>query len=455
MLKLFLLTLSACVLLAAAFLWVRRETVASGAQAYLFGYPLVIVDLTRRQAALQIGPENELRRVRRFPDATFRGVVRPNVDTLYTHAFIDMARGPWVFESPPNDQRYELMPFMDAWTDVFAAPGTRTSGTGGNRLLLVGPQWQGPAPAGLTPLRAPTRWVWLIARTQTNGVADYPLVHRLQDGMSLRSLVDWEAGRTPAASGWQPAATPAKPPVEQLREMSTQAFFAQLAQLMVDNPPKAADAPMLARMAELGLAAGQAPQWSTLDGWLIALGRRIADWRINRELRQPRNTVRGWSTPPDLLGQYGTNYAVRAAVAMAGLGANLVADAMYPSARVDERGETLDGSRRYRLHFRAGELPPVRAFWSVTAYGNDDFLLEHPTARHALGDRDPLVFNPDGSLDLWIQADAPVQAHRANWLPVRAGQAFLLTARLYWPKETALKGEWGMPAVQRIESEAR
>ena len=160
--------------------------------------------------------------------------------------------------------------------------------------------------------------------------------------------------------------------------------------------------------------------------------------------------MRGWSTPPRNLGQYGIDYATRAGVAMVGLGANLAADALYPNAQVDGQGEPLDGSRRYRLHFKAGELPPVKAFWSVTAYGADDYLIANPMQRYALGDRDPLVFNADGSLDLWIQADEPAADKKNNWLPVKAGARFLLNARLYWPEDAALDGRWGMPAVERL-----
>jgi hypothetical protein len=183
----------------------------------------------------------------------------------------------------------------------------------------------------------------------------------------------------------------------------------------------------------------------------VGLGRWAADFQVARELKKPRQRVRGWSTPPANLGQYGTDYRTRAAVAMVGLGANLPADAIYPNAQVDGQDAALHGSRRYRLHFEAGELPPVRAFWSVTAYGADDYLIENPLQRHALGDRDALAFNADGSLDLWIQADAPAPARRNNWLPVKAGAAFLLVGRLYWPQAVALTGAWGMPAVERVD----
>jgi hypothetical protein len=172
---------------------------------------------------------------------------------------------------------------------------------------------------------------------------------------------------------------------------------------------------------------------------------------VARELKQSREAVHGWSTPPAVLGDYGTHYNLRAVVAMVGLGANLPADATYPNTRVDGEGRPLHGSHRYRLHFAKGALPPVKAFWSVTAYGADDFLIANPLNRHALGDRDPLVFNADGSLDLWVQAEPPPAERRANWLPVKDGEPFLLNARLYWPEAEALDGRWHMPPLQRLD----
>ncbi len=433
----------------AALLYAKAEQIVLGAEAYLYGYPLVIMDVTRASAALSVGPENQLRRVRQFPDASFKEVVRPNVDTLYTTAFIDMSQGPWVFEMAANDQRYEVMAFLDGWTHVFAAPGSRSTGRAGGRFLLVGPGWQGEQPAGMTLLRAPTNIVWLIGRTQTRGAADYPLVHRLQDGITLRPLNKPLGGS--AETTWRGAAVKPAPPVQQMQAMGTDAFFDRLAALMLTNPPAAADAPMLLKLARLGVQPGRAPHWGLLDRCAVSLGRWIADRTVAKELKQPRDLLRGWSTPPAMLGAYGTHYNIRAVVAMVGLGANLPADALYPNTRVDDQGRALDGSHRYRLHFRAGALPPVKAFWSVTAYGTDDFLIDNPLKRHALGSHDPLVFNPDGSLDLWLQASPPDPAQQANWLPVVSGLPFLLNARLYWPEPAALKGDWGMPAVERLD----
>lgn len=453
-LKLALLGLLIPSLLVGAALYAKAEHIVLGAEGYIFGYPLVIMDVTRANAALTLAPENELRRVRQFPDADFKEVVRPNVDTLYTTGFIDMAKGPWVFEMAPNPHRYETMPFMDGWTNVFAAPGTRTTGSGGSKFLLAGPTWRGGTPEGLTLLRSPTQMVWLVGRTQTNGVGDYALVHHLQDGVTLRALSDWQTGRTvegtlPAT--WTDASVKPVPPIMQMQAMPVEAFFTRLAMLMVNNPPAAADGPMLVKLSRLGLAPGRPPQWSPLERLAVALGRWIADFTVTKELRKPRGLVRGWSTPPAILGNYGTFYNIRAVVAMIGLGANLPADATYPNTRVDATGAPLHGSHRYRLHFSAEQLPPVNAFWSLTAYGADDFFIANPINRYALGDRDALVYNPDRSLDLWVQATAPDGERKANWLPVKAGEPFLLNARLYWPKPAALSGEWGMPAVERVD----
>jgi hypothetical protein len=441
-------------LLLAGLLYAKREQILLGAEAYIFGYPLVIMDVTRANAALTIGPENHLRRAREFPDARFKDVVRPNVDTLYTSGFIDMAKGPWVFEMAANNERYEVMPFMDAWTNVFAALGTRSTGTAGRRFLLVGPGWQGQAPEGLTLLRSPTRMVWLIGRTQTNGAEDYATVHRLQDGITLRTLAAWQAGRTDqdeASAAWRPATVKPIPPVAQMQTLSAEIFFTRLAMLLVNNPPTVADGPMMAKLARIGISPGRPPNWGVLDRWSVALGRWIADWKVAKELKKPHGLVRGWTTPPAVVGNYGTHYNTRAVVAMVGLGANLPADAIYPNTRVDANGQALNGSHRYRLHFKAGELPPVNAFWSVTAYGTDDFFIDNPLHRYALGDRDPLLFNPDGSLDLHVQAEPPEVNKRNNWLPVKASEAFLLNARLFWPKPAALNGAWGMPAVERLD----
>ena len=439
------------VLLIAAMLALLKDKIMLGAEAYLLAYPLVMMETTRLHSAQFIGPENQLRRVRQFPDANFKDVVRPNVDTLYTTAFIRMKDGPWVFEMPANTERYELMPFMDAWTHVFASPGTRTSGSNAATYLLTGPGWQGEVPQGMQWLKSPTDMVWLIGRTQTNGVADFATVHRLQDRLQLKKLASIQNNsNAKVPDAWQRSSATAVPPVIQMRNMSTSEFYERLMRLMVDNPPHADDAPMLERLAAVQLVPGQAVSLNALNRACFALGRWLADDKVHKVLRA-KPTQGAWSSPPLNLGAYGTDYNTRAAVAMVGLGANLPQDALYPNTSLDQDGKALMGDQRYRLHFQANQLPPVRAFWSITAYGADEFLIENPLKRFALGDRDALTFNADGSLDIWIQAQAPeAPEQRSNWLPVKAQAPFLLNARLYWPKDNALSGGWKMPTVERL-----
>ena len=440
-----------------AMLLVMKDKIMLGAEAYLYGYPLVMMETTRIQSAKYIGPENQLRMVRQFPNAQFKEVVRPNVDTLYTTAFISMKEGPWAFEMPANNKRYELMPFMDAWTNVFASPGTRTSGNQGGTYLLAGPEWNGQVPKGMTLLKSPTDMVWLIGRTQTNGTADFATVHELQNRLRLSkwpqppdSLSASTDSKRDAQPSWQVSTEPSLTPVAQMKALNTTEFFNRLMKLMVSNPPSPEDAPLLARLAQLEIKPGQAVHLSGSNALSFSLGRWIANQRVMKALNTKAQDG-SWSYPPSNLGRYGTDYNTRAAVAMVGLGANLPEDAMYPNTVLDHQGQALNGKHRYRLHFAANALPPVKAFWSITAYGADEFLIDNPLQRFAIGNRDPLVFNADGSLDLWVQATPPSQKEAAaNWLPVQMGAPFLLNARLYWPEDKALNGQWKMPVVERL-----
>ncbi len=427
-----------------------RTTIRKAAESYVYGYPLVLMDVTQRAFTATRAAPNTLVNVPVFPDAGFREVVRPNVDTLYSIAWLDLADGPRVFEVPATD-RYYVMQLLDGWTNVFASIGSRTTGRGPGVFLIVGPGWDGTVPDGATLLRSPTRIAWLLGRIQTNGVADYGFVHGLQAQLRLRSLEDFVAGSTPTPTAWQRAETAPEPPLLQMRAMDAGTYFGTLARLLADNPPAASDGPALEKLESLGVRPGQPVEaWGWLEHEAISLGMKIAARRMQRAAESPRELQAGWSVPPMNIGAYGTEYGLRAVVAMAGLGANLPADAVYPKAQRDADGEPLSGELRYVLHFPAGGLPPVRAFWSVTAYDGDGFLVANPIGRYALGDRDPLTFNADGSLDIYLQAEPPEAGRRSNWLPVAGQGAFRVTARLYWPQDAILNGDWRMPGIRRI-----
>ncbi len=231
-------------------------------------------------------------------------------------------------------------------------------------------------------------------------------------------------------------------PISTVAAMDGSTFFTRLCTLMAANPPAAADQPAVRRFASLGITPGGKPttEAAVLDNAVKAAKQRIAAYRDPRA-----RTVDGWVYSLDW-GTYSTNYPLRGYISRFGLGANLAEDALYPAftAKADDKGIP----RRFRLHFRAGQLPPVNAFWSLTAYDADGFLVANPTGIFSLGDQLPLTKNADGSVDITVQnADPGVAVPRNNWLPIPATGEFSLTMRLYAPKPEALQGSWRPPSV--------
>lgn len=416
------------------------------AEAFVFGYPLVIMDVSRQTFLERPGMTgapltiNELSHLRRFPDASFTDVVSPNADTLYSIAFLDLADEPVLLSAPASEGRYYLLPLLSGWTDVFASPGTRTTGNDARTFAVTGPGWEGELPEGVEEIRSPTAMVWLIGRTQTNGKDDYEAAHRFQDGLSLRTLSGGDAPPPAAAEPLEGT------PPEIVESMDAQAFFTRLAELMVLNPPAQADAPALERFAAIGLAPGSfdPPQDSAeaLDGGIAA-----AMSRLKSPEADAGAAGNGWTFASGL-GDYGTDYAKRAFVAYFGLGANLDADAIYPHTSVDSDGQPLDGANRYRLRFEPGQTPPANAFWSLTMYDSRQYFVDNALDRYAIGDRDPLVMGDDGSLEIWLQHESPGPEREPNWLPAPSG-AFNVILRIYWPKPEAIDGSWRPPAIER------
>ncbi len=425
------------------------------ARAFLFAYPLVLMELTKRQftAPGTVGPGrapvNTFAHVPAAPDASFEAVVSPNVDTLYSTAWLDLSAGPVRLSLPDTGDRYYLMPMLDAWTNVFASPGTRTTGNGAGEFVVVGPGWEGELPVGVEIVEAPTSTVWLIGRTRTDGVADYPAVHAVQAGFRLTPL---DGSRTPATDPGPGPVDLITAPVDQLAALDAATFFAMTAHLLAANPARPADAPVLEALEQLGVVPGRPFDWDALAPEVqkeITRGTAEGLRQIEEAGRRPRAEFHnGWLHAYDL-GEYGTDYLHRASIAWVGLGANLAADALYPLSRVDADLRPYHGSHRYALHFEAGALPPADAFWSLTLYNDRQFFVDNPLNRYAIGDRDALEYNPDGSLTLLIQHDSPGEARASNWLPAPQG-SFNLIMRLYLPGPRALDGRWYMPGVQRI-----
>ena len=422
------------------------QYVRTAAQAYVYGYPLVLMEKTRVAMADNSAP-NGFSHAQVFPDHNFRKVIRPNNDTLYSIAWLDLSHEPVILSVPDTEDRYYVMPLMDAWTNVFARIGKGTTGTGAGDYLLAGPQWSGDAPDGMEIIRAPTAMVWMLGRIQTNGRKDMAAVGQLQQQFQLTQLSKWASGEAIVAT-MQTSADQDKSsdPYLEITQMSGVEFFAKLAALMGGQLPAEADGPMLETLAGLGLVPGEAFSAGPVKRYLLDYAKAQTHEAILRELARNSELENGWGVRRELIGSYGTYYGVRAGVAMIGLGALPPEEAVYPNARVDANGETLNGSNRYRIHFPAGKTPPSGAFWSVTMYDHEGFLVDNPIGRYAIGDRDPLQFNPDGSLDLLIQHEKPA-AMESNWLPAPKG-TFALTMRIYLPGKDFLDASWKLPPIE-------
>jgi hypothetical protein len=307
-------------------------------------------------------------------------------------------------------------------------------------------------PAGLTRIDCPTPIVWCIGRTQTNGPKDYENVHRFQDGLGLSALSCWSRGLTTRVEGHvDPTIDMKTPPADQVAAMKAEVFFANAAELMKVHPAHLVDQSILARMRRIGLVPGWSFDTASLDhAHRQALGRAAAQalGQIKRYAMSMAVVKEGWQGLRENMGTWGAQYLRRAAVALFGLGANRPEDAIYPASMVDPEGKPYDGNAHYVMHFDADHLPPAKAFWSLTAYNDRQAFIANPLNRYAIGDRDPLHFNPDGSLDLYLQREDPGGDKTANWLPTPDGP-FTLNMRLYWPKAPALDGTWNAPPVRR------
>ncbi|EHP44495.1 hypothetical protein OR16_02360 [Cupriavidus basilensis OR16] len=431
---------------------------ALSAQIFVYAYPLVLMDVTREVMTARV-PANSFSHKRSFPDATFTDVVSPNADTLYSTAWLDLSAGPVILSLPDTRGRYYLMPLMDAWTNVFASPGKRTTGTRKAVYAVTGPMWNGVLPPGVTEIRSPTEMVWLIGRTQTNGKQDYAAVRRLQDQYRLAPLSALQRGgkvRAKPDLAMLPEAVPVDvetPPVEQVAAMDAQAFFSRFAELLPANPPAAADAAMVEAIKKFGIVPGMPFSVTALEpstARAVQEGATTALAGIVAMARRGGGEGDGkWTVHRDL-GSYGTAYGKRALVAWVGLGANLPADALYPSTRVDAAGKPLNGANRYVMHFDKGQMPPSAAFWSLTLYNDKQAFVANPLNRYAIGDRDRLRYNRDGSLDIYIQNARPEGKRVANWLPAPP-DGFNLMMRVYWPRRAMLEGTWSAPPVVRAD----
>ena len=415
-------------------------------EAYIYAFPLVLTDATQTLSTNTDGtitgraPVNQFNHAKRLADASFRTVVTPNVDTVYSQAWLDISAEPMVFVLPETD-RFCNVQLLDAWTNTAAV--LDKAGT----YALTLPGWEGRLPDGVTRVNVPTATVWAITRIVLSGNEDLPNVYAIQEQMQLLPLSAYAGSGAYIA----PTGTYSEEndfiPVSKVLSMTPEAFFNTANALMQVNPPAEEDGELLKKLAAIHVGAGMtfdasilgedaAERWAQmlkqLRGMLAADGASYA-----RQLGQ-------WIYYGAPIGNFGTAYTYRAMVALVGLGANTVDVAIYPKTAVDEAGAVLNGKKTYVLHFET--LPPTLGdgFWSVTAYGEDDFLIDNPIDRYCINDRSDVRLNADGTLDIVLSKDAPEDT--SNWLPVSDG-AFHLFMRIYVPDMTALD-TWQPPVIR-------
>jgi hypothetical protein len=445
----------------------EEEAHAIGVDAYVYFYPLLSMDITRKQLTNVEpvkggigGPPNRFNNISEFPPADMKVVVRPNFDTLYSSAWLDLTKEPVVVSAPDTQGRFYLLPMLDMWTDVFASPGWRTTGTGVGNFLIASPGWRPELrdkfdefklPEGTQRIDAPTPYVWIIGRTKTDGPPDYEAVHKIQEGYKITLLSEWGKGPKPVETKIDPSVDMKTPPKTQVDTASAGAYFAQAAEIMKLNPPHITDQPILARMKRIGIEPGKSFDLSKANAIVqkaLATVPQDAQALMTWKLQTLARVDNGWSMNTDTLGAYGNYYLKRAIVSQQGLGANVPEDAIYPLNLADKNGQPLDGKNDYTLHFEKHQIPPVHAFWSVTLYDDKGFQVANKINRFAVSSWMPFQYNADGSLDLYFQNKNPGKDKEWNWLPSPDG-SYNLTMRLYAPQSDALTGKWNPPPVTK------
>ncbi|MBM0124213.1 DUF1254 domain-containing protein [Pimelobacter simplex] len=434
-----------------------------GLEAYRYGLPLVTTDATfRAQTSVDVpndrgfGPVNRFNPVRSFITPEDRSVVAPNLDTLYSIAWLDLRDEPQVVRVPKVKDRYFVVPLMSPYTENFANLGSVEQTPPGDYAIVGPDDAHAPLPKHVTRVVSPYDRVWIIERiyADNDDLKDQAKVHRIQDATTV----------TPLSRYPRPAkvTTPRDPDstAAPVRLPSGMGFYDRLGDLLAAFPPPAADAPALEELGQIGVGAGRHPSTdATLDAdtragmeAAIAAGQATVLQDAMARYGQGFAQHNGYLITPT--GTYGTDHRLRSVVTQVGLGALRPEQAMYPLALLDRTGQPLTGAKRYVVHVPAGQLPPLTdtGFWSLTLYDNDGFVVANEIDRYAINDRTDLHHNADGSIDLYVQATRPTDPDRArNWLPTPAG-GFRLLWRMYGTQAAAIPGildgtGWRVPAI--------
>lgn len=430
------------------------ELRATVADAYIYAYPMLAsyrstylqaIDAT---ASEYIGGFNVIKNYSEPFTPDNHDIVTPNNDTPYSWAQLDLRAEPFVISVPAlPEERYYVLEWFDQFTYIIGYIGSRATGNGAGTYLLAGPGWTGDTPAGIAGVIASdTSFVTLLGRTLLDGPSDVPAVQAIQAQYVLQPLSSFLHTSPPAAApavDW---------PVWDEDALTSSRFLPYLTFLLqFCQPPDPSETDLMARFARAGIGPGWAFDPSTLSPDM----RQAVEDGTADGIAALDATLATTLTSNGLFGsraQLGTDYAKRAAGASKGLFGNALEEAWYGGWGAGSDGQPLDGSKTYRLHFSADQLPPAQFFWSATMYDIPDRLLvANPIDRYSIGDRTPgLQYDADGGLSITIAHASPGADQESNWLPAPAGP-FTIVVRVYGPGETVMNGSWQLPPLTVVD----
>lgn len=424
-----------------------------GTLAYIYGYPMVEMYKQMHNETNRVaGDQAFFAPVNRF--YYFDGLITPQHDAdlrapsgimLYFGGWGDLSKEPVVIHNPDTDGRYYTMAIADLNLELMHL-GRRTVGTEEHYHALVGPDWKGTLPGGVRPVNVDTNRVRVLGRILAQSPGDVSAAKALQQQFWMTPLSQWKRGKPPPPEA-QPVRTQALDPMGDLE------FFRILNEGLRANPQRSGEAALLTQFDTIGVGPFSEFNAKQLDPAIAAGLKRAIPAAVEMIEQASRSTitpVNGWMTATKS-GRYGFDYLRRAAKLAAGGFGLLPEESLYSTALYDNKVTPLSGEHRYTLTFKAGQLPPVKEFWSLAAYRAEDSKFEpNSLNRYSIGSHTSnLKYATDGSLTIRFQHTPPAQATQ-NWLPTPAGKFFILM-RQYEPKEALLKGSYRLPPVTRVE----
>ena len=431
-------------------------------EAYIFAYPMLEHYKTMFAMAMYdksgayVAPFNVF-----FNRTSLTGpkdtiVVRPNNDTFYGGAWLDLSTQPQILKVPAiSDGRYYSFQIIDMYTHNIDYIGTRKTGNGAGAYMFVGPDWKGEVPKGINKvIKSEGNYLVALGRTQVFGRDDVDNALAVVSGYKLESLSQYLGQDVEVTDSPLLNLPPFNP-----QKIKDENFIGYFNALMAYGKIHQSEKELFQKFAKIGIEPDKPFNPEEFDPEIInainegiksgiekikeeasKLGERKNGWQLVANAYGPRELMQG-------------KYLKRAAGAYFGLWGNDLEEAYYPECTADSEGEVLDGSKNnYVLHFDKDQLPPVNAFWSFTMYKlPQQLFIENPINRYVISSAtEGLKYNQDGSLDIYIQKDNPGKEKESNWLPAYDGP-FSLQGRLYMTKPEALNPLYVPPAVQKVK----